>query len=135
MSHSLPTPNLPTPNLTDDKIWTCDYCGVSFSNDKGCVTAGFGFCNSCIGYDWRKSINMPKKEKLIEMKRRKGFSDLEFKKILSSIRVGELIDLKMKYDKAFLKYWSAGGRNYSKFQPVSLEEFKRRLRNKDFFEK
>lgn len=122
-------------NIPGERKWNCDDCGTIFSREDGFISAGFGLCNSCAGSDWRKSMNIPAEDELIVIKRREEFSELEYKKILSSIRVDELIDCKMKYDKAFIKYWSARGRGNSKFQPISLEEFKERLRNKDFFEK
>ena len=75
------------------------------------------------------------KDQLTEIKRREEFSDLEFKYELNSLRVDQLISLKEKYDKAFIKYWSSTGSDFPKFKPVSLETFIMRLRNKDFFEK
>ena len=46
----------------------------------------------------------------------------------------QLIKLKERYDKDFIKYWTAG-HNPPKFNPISMEEFKERLKNPDFFEK
>jgi hypothetical protein len=103
-----------------------------FSDKGGSVFAGFGICSSCIGEDI-KSMNKPSERDLNDLKLRE-FSDVEYENKLNSIRIDELIDLKEKYDKAFVKYWSAG-RDLPKFQRVSLERFIERLRNIDFFEK
>lgn len=127
--------SLNTQKIFDDRIWTCDDCGESFPNDEGCVTAGFGYCDSCIGHDWKKQMNIPAKEETIDMEKREEFSDLDHKSNLKSIRLEELIDLKDKYDKDFVKYWSAGGKDFPKFQPVSMENFVERLGNIDFFKK
>ena len=43
----------------------------------------------------------------------------------------ELKILKEKYDEKFLKYWSKRDGS-SKFQPISMEEFKKRLKDEDF---
>ena len=80
-------------------------------------------------------MNIPTTEELIEMKKREEFSDLEHKSNLKSITSEELINFKEKHDKDFIKYWSAGGRDFPKFQPVSVKEFIERLRNKGFFKK
>lgn len=130
MSRSLNTNKRP-----DDRKWTCDDCGAIFSEEYGSVHAGFGLCNSCIGYDWKKRINIPTTEQLIVMKKREEFSDLEHINKLRSISADELINLKEEYDKDFIKYWSVGRRDFPKYQPVSIEVFIERLRNKGFFEK
>ena len=46
----------------------------------------------------------------------------------------QLIKLKERYDKDFIKYWTAG-KNPPKFNPISMEEFKERLTKPEFFEK
>lgn len=130
MSRSLNTNKRP-----DDRKWTCDDCGAIFSGEDGSVHSGFGLCNYCIGYDWKKRINIPTTEELIVMKKREEFSDLEHINKLRSISVDELINLKEEYNKDFIKYWSVGGRDFPKYQPVSIEVFIERLRNKGFFEK
>ena len=43
----------------------------------------------------------------------------------------ELKILKEKYDEKFLKYWSKRDGS-SKFQPISMEEFKKRLNDEGF---
>ena len=43
----------------------------------------------------------------------------------------ELKILKEKYDEQFLKYWSKGD-GPSKFQPITMKEFKKRLTDEEF---
>jgi hypothetical protein len=52
----------------------------------------------------------------------------------NKISESQLLKLKERYDKAFIKYWTAGN-NPPKFNPISMEEFKKRLDNPEFFEK
>lgn len=57
-------------------------------------------------------------------------------KISNSDKISEtqLVKLKERYDKDFIKYWTAGN-NPPKFNAISMEEFKKRLENPEFFEK
>lgn len=116
-----------------NEYWICDECGKEFPTHKGVNIAGFGLCNFCIGYDWKNQVNKRAKEELIDMRKREEFSDLEYRRNLKSRTLEGLINLKEKYDKEFIKYWSAGRRDFPKFQPVSMEEFINRLRNIYFF--
>lgn len=58
---------------------------------------------------------------------------LESKKTNSyKISESQLIILKGKYYKDFIKYWTAGSKP-PKFNPISMGEFKKRLENQEFF--
>lgn len=110
----------------------CDRCGKEFFKDEGTVMSGFGICNSCIGVD-HTSINEVSKENMVYIEE-EFFSDHEYMTNLNSLTIKELIDLKDRYDRDFIKYWSSRGGS-PKFNPVSLKEFVERLRNRNFFDK
>ena len=121
-----------TNRKNDDRNWICDLCGITFSSGDGSIEAGFGFCNSFTGEDSKSKNKLS--EKYLNDFKSKEFTDLEYENKLSSITINELIKLKEKYDNAFRKYWSSGGGS-PKFQVVSLEEFIKRLKTRDFFDK
>jgi hypothetical protein len=46
----------------------------------------------------------------------------------------QLVNLKKRYDEDFVRYWTAEGKP-PKFRPISMGEFKNRLKKPDFFKK
>ena len=53
---------------------------------------------------------------------------------IAKISKEQLVNLKKRYDEDFVRYWTAGSKP-PKFRPISMGEFKNRLKNTDFFEK
>lgn len=54
-------------------------------------------------------------------------------KIANKNKISEeqLVNLKKRYDEDFVCYWTAGSKP-PKFRPISMDEFKNRLKNTDF---
>jgi len=58
----------------------------------------------------------------------------DHKQKLQNLTEEDFIELKKRYDEDFLSYWTAGN-NPPKFKPISMEEFKKRLKKKSFHDK
>lgn len=61
-------------------------------------------------------------------------SSKTFRRFIDSTPEEELLILKKKYDESFIKYWTSGD-NPPKFQPISLNEFRKRLKQLWFYKK